>query len=315
MIFNSVQAVLDIIILLGLGVFLTHLKWITKDNLPLLSKLVIRIAVPCTIFNNMLSAITRDLLKSAGSMLVVPAITILSMYLIGWLLGKYVLRIQKNRQRTFALMASCPNAIFIGLPVVLALFGNAGAPAAMFFIVCQTSTFWSIGSAGIQADAQGKSEFSLVKTLKQMFSVNVIVIIAVLLMTLINFKPPVIATDITKYLGALSTPLSLLFSGNALYDIYREFGLKGLRITRDVLYVIVARFIVAPLIAYGLCQVFHITGVTAMVFVLMSSMPIMTQTVILCGTYGGDRDNAALSFFWTTVFGMFVIPLYMLLLK
>ncbi len=315
MIFDSMQAVLNIFILLGLGVLLTHLKWITKENIPLLSKLVIRIAVPCTIFNNMLSAITRDSLKTAGSMLIVPAITILTMYFLGWMMAKYVLRIQKNRQRTFAAMASCPNAVFIGIPVVFALFGDAGTPAAMFFIICQTSTFWSLGSAGIQADAQGKSEFALSTTLKRVFSINVIVILAVVLMTVIGIKPPVMVTSITKYLGALSTPLSLFFSGNALYDIYREFGLHGLKITRDVLYVIAARFLAAPALAYGLCLLFGITGTTAMVFVLMSALPIMTQTVILSGAYGGDRNNAALSFFWTTVCSMVVIPLYMFLLR
>jgi predicted permease len=311
---DSIQTVLNIFILMGLGVVLSHRRWITADNLPLLSRLVVGLAVPCTIFNNMLAAVNRDSLNTAGRMLVVPALTVATMYALGLLLGRYAFRLRPNRRRTYAAMAACPNAIFIGLPLILTLFGTDGAPAAMFFIVCQTSTFWSVGSAGIQADAQGKAQFSLAGTLKRIFSVNVIVIIAVFLMAVADLQAPAMLTDLTRYIGALSTPLSLMFSGNALYQIFREYGLRGLSLQRDVLLVALARFIVAPLLAYAFCAAFGVAGLSRTVFVLMSAMPVMTQTVILTGTYGGDRDFAALSFFWSTVLAMVFIPLYLLLL-
>jgi predicted permease len=311
LLFQSIAAVINVFFLLGLGALLTLRKWITKENVPLISNLVVKLAVPCTIFINMLSAITRDSLQTAGSIIIVPAITVLFMYMFGWILSKYIVRMQNNHQRTFAAMAGCPSAIFIGLPIILAVFGSAGMPAAMFFIVSQTTVFWSLGSAGIQVDAQGKSKLSLMATLKRIFGVNVLIIIVVFIMALLNVKTPDMLINIVKYIGALSTPLSLFFSGNALVEIYREFGAKGLKITRDILMVILVRFIVSPLVALALCALFGISGVPRAVLVLMSAMPVMTQNVIVTGLYGGDRDYVALSFFWTTLLSIVLIPLYL----
>lgn len=314
MIFPSISAVLNIFLLMGIGFVLTKAKWITPDNRSLLTKLVVYLAVPCTIFNNMLSAITPESLKTAGEMLIVPAITVVSTYLFGLFVARYVLKMPKNRHRTFAAMSGCPNTIFVGVPIVMALFGDAGVPAAMFFFVCQTSLFWSVGASGIQSDGQGKAQFSVGTMLKKIFSLNVIVILVVVALVLLRIQPPTLVTNITKYIGNLSTPLSLFFSGNALCEIYTEFGFRGLRIQRDVWAVMLARFVIQPVVAFLLCLLFGVTGLTRTVFILMSGMPVMTQTVILSGNYGADRNYAALSFFWTTCASMIVIPVFLLIL-
>jgi len=314
LIFDSIVAVINIFVLLIIGAILTHRKWITEQNRALLSKLVIALAVPCTIFNNLLSAINHDTIKTLGSMLVAPACTIATMYFGAWFLSRHVFRMRQNRQRTYAAMAACPNTIFFGMPVALALFGDQGVPAAMFYFICQSTFFWSFGNAGIQADAQGKGEFSLVTMIKKVFTININVTILVFVLVIIGIRVPSLVTNMTKIIGALSTPLSLFFTGNALYETYTRYGIKGLKIGRDVIVVLIARFLISPLLAFGFCTLFGITGMTRIIFVVMSGMPNMVQTVILTGLYNGDRDYAALCFFWTSVFSLFVIPLYVIIL-
>ena len=313
MIFNSIQAVLNIFVLLAIGAVLTHKKWITAENRMLLSKLIIMIAVPCTIFNNLLSAINHDTLKTAGSMLIAPACTITLMYFAAWFLGKYVFRLPQNHQRTYAAMAACPNTIFFGIPVAIAIFGDKGVPSAMFYFICQSTIFWTLGNTGIQADAQGKGKLSLWLTIKRVFTINVIVTILVFVLVIVNIRVPDVVTSFTKILGNLSTPLSMLFTGNALYDTYKQYGFRGLKIRFNVIIVLLARFIISPLLAYGFCTLFGITGITRIIFVIMSGMPNMVQTVILTGLYNGDKDYTATCFFWTSVFSLFIIPLYVVL--
>lgn len=314
MIFDSIQAVVNIFILIGIGALLTRIGWITPQNRPLISKLVVLLAVPCTIFNNLYSAIDKQAIAASGNILLTAAASVCVMYFGGWILSKTVLRVRKNRQRTFAAMASCPNTVFIGLPIVIALFGDAGVPTVMFFLIAQTTLFWSLGNAGIQADGQGAGRFSLRDMLKKVFSVNLIVIIVVFAMVWLDIKPPGMATSIAKYIGSLTTPLSLFFSGNALYEIYNEFGFRGLRPDRDVYAIVAARFIIAPLLALLFCMLFGVTGIPRIVCVLISSMPIMVNNVILCGAYGADRDYAAVSLFWTVLLSVVIIPIYMVML-
>ena len=233
MIFESISAVLNIFLLMGIGFVLTKVKWITPENRSLLTKLVVYLAVPCTIFNNMLSAITPESLKTAGEMLIVPAITVVSTYLFGLFVARYVLKMPKNRQRTFAAMSGCPNTIFVGVPIVTALFGDAGVPAAMFFFVCQTSLFWSVGASGIQADGQGKAEFSLGTMLKKIFSLNVIVILIVVALVLLRIQPPELVTDITRYIGNLSTRFRCSSRAMPCARSTRNLALKACAFQRD----------------------------------------------------------------------------------
>ncbi|MBQ9988205.1 MAG: AEC family transporter [Clostridia bacterium] len=302
-------------LLMVLGFVLTHVNWINKETKPLLTNLTVTLAVPCAIFNNMLSAVNKDLLAIAGKMLIAPACTVISIYLLGTLLAK-VLRMKDNRRGTFAAMCGCPNTIFVGLPVVTALFGDVGVPAAMFFFICQTTVFWSVGQSGIQADGSGhvQQKMSLVGILKKIFSLNVIIILSTVALVMLNIRVPSVITQTTKSIANLSTPMSLLFSGNAMYEIYKQFGLRGLMIRRDEALVILTRFLIAPAAAFGFCLLFGIGGIERSVFILMASMPTMTQTVILSGKYGADRDFAAITFFWTTCFTMIVIPVLMSIL-
>ena len=67
MFISSIQAVLMMFLLMVLGFVLTHVNWINKETKPLLTNLTVTLAVPCAIFNNMLSAVNKDLLAIAGS--------------------------------------------------------------------------------------------------------------------------------------------------------------------------------------------------------------------------------------------------------
>ena len=64
MLWNSISAVLTAFVFLAIGFLITRAGWITKDNKNLLTMLGRYIAVPCTIFKNVLDTVSPDNISS-----------------------------------------------------------------------------------------------------------------------------------------------------------------------------------------------------------------------------------------------------------
>ncbi|MDL2225696.1 AEC family transporter [Eubacteriales bacterium OttesenSCG-928-M02] len=311
MFFSSVQAVASIFVFLAIGFLITKVGWIDKNNKQLLSRLVLNIAVPCTIFTNMLSAVTPDTIGEMWGYLLAPLSTVVIIYIVAYVLGKTILRVQKNRQGTFAVMSSCANTVFVGLPIISLLFGEAGTPYVMYYLMAQTTLFWSVGSMGIQRDGMGDSyTISPLGTVKKIFNLNTIIIVVALLTVALRISIPSMGMDILKKLGSMSTPLSLIFCGNSMYEVYANQGAKGLLvIPRDTFLVFLFRFIVCPVFTFFVCNLLNITGLVRSVFVIVSALPTQANTVVLTNRYGADDTFASITFFWTTLLSFAVIPI------
>lgn len=72
MLWNSISAVLTAFVFLAIGFLITRAGWITKDNKNLLTMLVMYIAVPCTIFKNVLDTVSPDNISSIWGYILVP---------------------------------------------------------------------------------------------------------------------------------------------------------------------------------------------------------------------------------------------------
>ena len=97
MLWNSISAVLTAFVFLAIGFLITRAGWITKDNKNLLTMLVMYIAVPCTIFKNVLDTVSPDNISSIWGYILVPALSILTVFFISGILARHVLKVQKGR--------------------------------------------------------------------------------------------------------------------------------------------------------------------------------------------------------------------------
>ena len=169
------------------------------------------------------------------------------------------------------------------------------------------------GLIGIQRDGQGDIHFSFGDMVKKVLSINIVVIFISLLLVALRVTVPVFFMDIAGKLGNTCTPLSLIFCGATMYEVFQNHGLRGLAIPRDTLYVFISRFVICPLLMFGICTLFGIGGIARTVFVIISAMPTQSQTVIMSSRYGADVDFASITCFWTTLACFVVIPILLTL--
>ncbi|MGI6160749.1 MAG: AEC family transporter [Christensenellales bacterium] len=308
-VWDAVQAVLVIALLTFAGWFFCRVGWFdSKKTGDMIVRLVIEVTFPCMIVTNLWTYFTREILASAGAGLLMGWGSIFTAYLISWPLCS-LLKIPKGRRGLFKSMFSLSNSMFVGLPVSKALFGDAGIPYALFYYIATTTTLWTLAHYTIRRDGEGEGRISFKEVIQKLMSPPLLTFLISISLILIGFTPPKIVLDVAGYLGVMTTPLSLFFSGIIIYKI----GLKGLKMEKGIPFVMLSRFILSPLIMLLIGTIIKADKLMLSVMVIQASMPVMLQASILGERYGADAAYATNGFVWTSLLSFVFIPFYMVL--
>ena len=306
---HGLEGVFEIIFMIGLAFVLAKKHWFTNATSMLLTKLVMNISLPLYMLYSLQKSFTHDSLFSMVTDLRLPIASILLCYAIARLAVK-VLRIRPGRQGVFITTCFAASTIFVGLPVNLALFGDASVPSVMLYYMANTSLYWTIGQYHIMNDCHGgqqKVPFISLQTVKQVFSPPLLgFIVGVLLLTADIHIPDFILVSF-RYVGDITTPLSLFVIGIEMSAI----PLASLHWDRDIFWACVGRFIISPLCVMALMPAIPVSDMSMKVFTMQASMPSMTTMTLVTKLAGGDVPYSTTICFVTVVLGMAFIPLYM----
>lgn len=309
-IFNGIQGVLSIMIMISLGWFLTHKCWFSGNSSKLLSNLVVKVSLPAYMISNLMGTYDKNKLMSLGSGLLVPFLTMGLSYVIAMVIAA-IIKVEPKRRGIFCSMFSLSNTIFVGLPVNLALFGEESVPFVLLYYIGNTTLYWTIGVYGISRDGgtNGSRIFSL-ENIKRVFSPPLIGFLSAIVLIMLEITLPDFILDTCKYIGNLTTPLSMLFIGIVIHSV----KLRDIRPDRGMVAVLIGRFLVTPFMVIALCRVLALPLLMKKVFVIQAAMPVMTQTSIIAEAYKADFEYAAVVTTVTTIISLISIPFYMFLL-
>jgi len=153
---NAVNIVLSIFIIIGMGIYLTWRNRLTDENAALISHLVVKVALPCSIINNLFTSFDSASMLECIRGLIAPVLSIFIMLLLGMALAR-LLKLPQKRRGVFACMVCSSNTVFIGVPVSTALFGDAVMPYTLLYYFANTVIFWTLGIMLLQKDSGTKS--------------------------------------------------------------------------------------------------------------------------------------------------------------
>ena len=317
LVINALQSVLSIMIMVSIGYLLSKKKWLDKKTSNLFSKLIVNISLPSVMIYNLMTSFNKvELLDTLGG-IIVPFLGILITYIISIPLAK-LLKIREDRRGMFSALFAFANTIFIGLPVNVALFGEASIPYVILYYIANTTIFWTIGIYGIKKDGEFgkdiKSDNKLISfsTAKRIFSPILASYVLSIILILLEINLPKFILDTCRYLGNLTTPLSMLIIGTIIYSI----NLKELKFDKDMLAITLGRFIITPLFVFVMLRFFPVAKLLmGKVFILEAAMPAMTTIAIVGQAYDADNEYATVKITMTILISLFVIPIYMYLIS
>ncbi|CUO08110.1 MAG: AEC family transporter [Sarcina ventriculi] len=314
MFFTSIESVLTIVILIAVGYFLQKYKWFGPDFSKGISKLVVNVGLPCSIFTGILANLTVGSLGNLGIGLIFPFGTVIVSYIIAFILMK-VFKIRPERRGIFLNGVANANTIFVGMPLNVALFGEASIPYYLVCYISNTISTWVIGiiimSATDPHKEPGKKSFNW----KKVLTPPLVGFIIGLIFLIFSIPVPDFINSALKYLGAFVTPLALIYIGIMLYNA----GLKNMRLDRDSVLALVGRFVICPIIIIVLIMIG--TGAFGIVmpsieknsFIVQSATPMLAVLPILADQYHGDVKYATNITTISTVLFIVVVPVLMLI--
>lgn len=305
---NSIQGILTIMVLIMVGWFLRHKGWLTDDASKLFSKLILNLSLPCFMLYHITTTFEQSELKSLSRDLTIPFVSIILSYLLAIVVSN-IIRVDRNRKGLFRTMFFASNTMFIGLPVNLSLFGEDSIPYVLLYYLANTCCFWTIGAYEVSRDNPENRGVSVLnpKTLKRILNPAVIGFVAGVLLVFSGIKLPPFITDSCKYIGNLTTPLAMFFTGIVLHSV----KISELRPNKDMVTLLLARSVICPALVLLLIPVFPVPKLMGMVFVIQAAMPTITSTSVLAREYGSDYQFATVMTTVTTAASLIAIPFYM----
>ena len=310
MFFAADQSVLSIMIMILIGYFLAYKKLLDEKAIKLITTIVINISLPMMMMNTILSNFTKQKLIADSRGLVVPFITIGSCFIIAKVVA-WITKVEGPRRGLFVSMFFNSNTIFMGIPVNLALFGEKSVPYVLLYYIANTTFFWTLGIYEIAKDGNGKRlKIFSINFVKKIFSPPLLGFLVGMFFLLLNVKLPSFIMDTSKYLGNLTTPLSMFFIGASIYLV----NLKSIRFSLDIIWILLGRFVISPLLVILFVPMFPIPHLMASVFVVQAAMPVMANSAIIARAYDSDYNFASLMIAISTIGTLLVIPILMAIL-
>ena len=312
---TAVESVLSIVLIIALGFYLRNKGWFADSFAGNISKLIMNIALPASIFVSVLTYLTRDKLMALSDGLIYGALSIVFGYFIAWLMVK-VLKVRRGRRGVFINTIVNANTIFIGLPLNIALFGEASMPYFLVYYVLNTVSTWAFGALLIAHDSTEPRQAHEQKfNWKKLLPAPLVGFLVALVFLLADIQVPSFVHSTLDYIGSIVTPLSLIYIGITLADA----GLKSIRFDKDTIAALLGKFVLAPLIMVALIAAGHsilpLPSLEAKTLIVQSSVSALAVLPILANEAKGDVRFATNVVTTSTILFMIVVPLVDTLLQ
>ena len=312
---TAVESVLSIVLIIALGFYLRNKGWFADSFAGNISKLIMNIALSASIFVSVLTYLTRDKLMALSDGLIYGALSIVFGYLIAWLMVK-VLKVRRGRRGVFINTIVNANTIFIGLPLNIALFGEASMPYFLVYYVLNTVSTWAFGAFLIANDSTEPQPAHRQKfNWKKLLPAPLLGFLVALVFLLADIPVPSFIHSTLDYVGSIVTPLSLIYIGITLADA----GLKSIRFDKDTIAALLGKFVLAPLIMVALIAAGHsilpLPSLEAKTLIVQSSVSALAVLPILANEAKGDVRFATNVVTTSTILFMIVVPLVDTLLQ
>lgn len=290
-------------LILLLGAFCGKKGIISKEYLPNLQQLVTKVFLPVVIFYGTYKGATlKDVVDNAGVILFAAAFYAL-LFLVLFGLAK-LLRLQPDYDKGFTFCFLFGNTLFVGMPLLTALFPETGMLYLALFSIIDQAVFWTLGIWLATARDRG-FRFSL----KSFVTPNTISLALVFALIAFGVPLPSVLLDTLQVVNNGTGALCMLYLGALMYFSDWKPVLR-----RAELYVgIVVKMVVLPIVGGHVFTLLGIPHEMAVAMVVLMSLPVMTVVPMIARAHGNCGEYAAGITVVTLAASVITVPLVQLL--
>ncbi len=275
-----------------------------KDSI---SKLIVKLILPCLI----ISSISKENFETSrlgelGMVCLLSVFCIGTLFAIGVATGK-LLRVPRATEAAHQMMSCLGNVIFMGYPIIVAVYGNPGFFYAIIYWLLNDLFMWTVGVFLLSKNGSERKE----SFIKKLINPNTISFGVAILMFFFHIKLPPVVSEAATSVGGLTTALSMIFIGMTLATVDVKKTMK-----KWWIFVIAPiKLVIMPVAFLYLFKFLGIPEVILGVVVLEAAMPAQTVLTILAHEHGADYEYTAVGLFMTTVASLVTLPFICWLLQ
>lgn len=210
----------------------------------------------------------------------------------------------KKRKDVHVCLTAFGNTIFLGYPLLEAIWGPQAVFYAAFFSIANDLTAWSLGVLILSRAKDGRMD------LKKLLNPTTLSYVLGAFMFIFSVRLPAPVHEAAKSVGSTTTVLSMLFLGAALASVRLRELVAGL----SSVTIILIKMILVPIGAFHLLSwllpalEIPIDMLAISVLCIELAMPCQSVFAILAQEFGGDTEYAATAICMTTAASLVTLP-------
>ncbi|HZJ74342.1 MAG TPA: AEC family transporter [Perlabentimonas sp.] len=291
-------------IVIGIGALAYWQKIISPEIKNNLAKVVIDITLPFLIFTTFANMeADASVLKNGLLVFALTFVNLFVFYLVGNLSSR-LLKLKKPQQTVHTLHTMFGNIVFLGFPLLDALFPNGIGIfyGAMYQLASNTITF-TYGVYKLSAGTQKSG-------IKSLINLNTIALFLGAIVLLLPIKLPSFLNVSLSSIGQCTSPLSMIYIGAMLASM----GIKSAIKQKSIYLLSLNKLLIVPLALAAIYQLainalgINLSEEAFFVIILQAAMPCQTIIVVLSQRYKGDYILAGANLFVTTLLSIATLP-------
>jgi len=294
--------VLLFFIIMIIGFLAVKANFLARDSLPVITKLFARVIVPFILFVNTVNGATReDVIKNfylSGIYLCV----FITVIVIARVLAK-LLRLKGNKAPLFAVANSFGNVGFVGIPLLVSVFGQGAMLYVTMYAFVDQFIFWTYGYT-MTFPVDNKLKFKP-KTLVNMINAPIIAMILSIVLIMFNLKVPALLDKAFTSMAVSGTALPFLYIGGMLATL----NIKKLLKNYEFFIGTSMKMIIVPVCLFLVLRAIGLEHETAVASALLFGLPTVSLIPMLASANGSDAEYGTAAVLINTVASLFTLTI------
>lgn len=267
-----------------------------------LTDIILNIGLPALLLNSFLLEYDHSMLKNAGLVVLVSVVIHIALFVMVKV-AFYKYDIDKRNVLTY--MGLFPNAGFMGLPFIYAIYGQIGVFYAAIFIIPYHILMWTYGLGMFMKVSDYRSSAKVILTNPILLGVFIGLFIFVT-----QIPVPVVLSKTFGFLGAVTAPLAMMLIGDRMATTETKTVFND----KHVYYGSLIRLIVAPILAWIILKAFNVDPMIINICVAVQALPVAVTVAVLPSKFNGDAILGSKCAVISHALSLITIPVMMILL-
>ena len=297
-----IVTILSIVIMIGLGYFLKRIDFLSEKDIDPFNKIVMYILMPCMIFHAIYAADLSQIPKLS----ILPFIILASSFVTG-IVSYFILKQLKFDDVTLwsvLVTVMIANTAFMGYPVTLGIYGNAGFLRAIFCDMATLCTFLLLSFVLLlRFGGTVKTAVRKIALFPPLWAV-----VLGLGFNILGIPIGPVVDNTVNYLGQGAIPLIMIALGLSI-------NFEALSRSRSmIVFTSIMKLALFPFVAFLIASWLGLVNLEHSVSIVEAAMPSGMMSLLLAITYKLDYELTSDCILINTVISLITLPVIIMLL-